>query len=186
MQGIVFVEMLDSKVVDAQDKGGLSCFVAPEARCERHWLVTMRCQFFDKLVESKDASFLEALHSFSNFEIDETVVGNLDVIAGIVPNLLGMHQVWTLVCWWWSMQLLMLRPRWGAPLWALEMVHGDGWGAWIAGVFELVSTCCHADSARLGFLLSDAAGAVCVGDFAILWDLRFVDEKESASSLDAL
>ena len=49
----------------------------------------MRCQLFEELVEGKDAGFLEAAHSFSNFETDETMVGNLDVTAGIVPNFLG-------------------------------------------------------------------------------------------------
>ena len=49
----------------------------------------MWCQFFDKLIEGKDAGFLEAVHSFSNFEADEAVVLDVDVAIWIVPDFLG-------------------------------------------------------------------------------------------------
>ena len=185
MRGIIFGEALDSEIVHAEDEGGPSCFVMPQARCERHWLVAVRFQFFDELVESKDAGFLEAAHAFSDFEIDETAVVDLDVVAGIVPNFLGNaprldpHVLATVhggaetavADVQAEVTSSFVGVRDGTADMDFCVEHGDGGGAWIAGIFELGSACGHADPVSLGFLLADAADVVGARHFSICWDL---------------
>ena len=161
--------------------------MAPEARREGHGSVAMRLQFLDKLVEGKDAGFLEAAHAFSNFEVDKADVGNLDIVVWIIPNLLGdapsldPHALAAVHGGATKMIVADVEAKVagavvGVRSGAVDMDfgiehHGDGRGAWIAWVFELVSACCHADSVRLGFLIADAADVVCAGCFSAGWDL---------------
>jgi hypothetical protein len=90
MQGIGFGEILDAKVIEAEkESDGAFGAMAPEAWGEGHGFVAMRGQFFDELVESDDTGFLEAVHATTDFEIDVAIVGDVDVVAWIVPYFLG-------------------------------------------------------------------------------------------------
>jgi hypothetical protein len=40
------------------------------------------------LVESNDAGFFEAVHASADLEIDETIVGDVNVVAGVIPDFL--------------------------------------------------------------------------------------------------
>ena len=128
-------------------------------------------QFFDKLIEGQDAGFLKAAHSFSNFEVDEAVVLDVDVVIWIVPDLLGdaprldthvlivIHGGAKIVVA--DVKAEMAGAFIGVGYCAVDMdfgiQHGDGGRARIAWVFKLVTACGHSYSVSLGFLLASAA-----------------------------
>jgi hypothetical protein len=87
--GVGFGEIFNSKVVDAEDEGGSFCLVAPESWGERHRGVAVGCEVLDEEVEGDDAGFFQAVHSFSDFQVDETIGGDVDIIVGVVPDFLG-------------------------------------------------------------------------------------------------
>ncbi len=89
MVGIGCGEILDAKVVEAEEESGEFGAVAPKTRGERHGFVAVGFQFLDKLVERDDSGFLETVHTLAYFDIDIAVVGNGDVILGVVPHFLG-------------------------------------------------------------------------------------------------
>ena len=45
--GIGFGEVFNAEIVDAEDEGGASGFVAPKARSEWHGCVAIGCQLLD-------------------------------------------------------------------------------------------------------------------------------------------
>jgi hypothetical protein len=88
MLGVGFGKALDTKVINTQCKGGAFCAMAPEARSEWHGFVSVWSWHLDELVERQDACFLEAAESTTDFEIDVAIIGDVDVVAWIVPDLL--------------------------------------------------------------------------------------------------
>ena len=60
--------------------------MAPEALGEQHGFVSGRFQFLDELVESEDASFFEAIHAATDFEVDVALAGNGNGVAVVVPD----------------------------------------------------------------------------------------------------
>ena len=63
------------------------CFVRWRQRPgERHGFVSGRFQFLDELVESEDASFFEAIHAATDFEVDVALAGNGNGVAVVVPD----------------------------------------------------------------------------------------------------
>jgi hypothetical protein len=63
--------------------------VAPETWCERHGFVACWGEFLYELVESNDGGFFEAAHTASDFKAHVSVVGDFNVVLGIVPDFLG-------------------------------------------------------------------------------------------------
>ena len=74
MRGVGFGEILHAKVVDAESECCVPRAMVPEARGEWHGFVSGRFQFLDELVESEYASFFEAVHAATDFEVDVAVV----------------------------------------------------------------------------------------------------------------
>jgi hypothetical protein len=73
-------------------------------------------QFLDKLVESKNAGFLEAVHAATDFEVDIAVAGDENGVAVIVPEFFrndGWADSYVLEVRHWrsKVEFLMLRPR---------------------------------------------------------------------------
>jgi hypothetical protein len=60
--------------------------MASEAWCERHEFVSGRFQFLDELVENEDASFFEAIHAATDFEVDVAVAGDGNGVVVVVPD----------------------------------------------------------------------------------------------------
>ena len=199
MLGVGFGKVLDAEVVYAEDEGGGLGAMAPEAGGEGHGFVAVGCEFFDELVERDDVGFLEAVHTATDFEIDVAVVGDVDVVAWIVPYFLGN------VGWVDSHILEVLHG--GAEIVVLDVEaevasaflgvgngavdvdlcveHGDSWGAGVAGVVEFVATGCHAYAVGFGFLEADVTDKVGVGNFSPAGDLGLLDEENGAGALDA-
>ena len=55
--GVLVGEVFHAEVVDAEDEGGFSCEIFPEAGSEGHGFVSGRGKFLYKLVECDDAGF---------------------------------------------------------------------------------------------------------------------------------
>ena len=51
-----------------------------------HGFVFVRFQFLDELVERKYASFFEAIHTATDFEVDVAIVSDGNVVAVVVPD----------------------------------------------------------------------------------------------------
>ena len=62
---------------------------------------------------------------------------------------------------------------------------GDGRGAGISGIVELVSSSGHTDTVCFFFLETDVADEVGIGYFATGWDILLSDGKNCTSSFDA-
>jgi hypothetical protein len=92
MHGINVGKVLDAKVINLEIPEGKSrslCLVVPEAGSEGHGFVAVRGELFNKLIESDDAGFFEALHSRADSEIDIAINGDGDGVTMIIPHLLG-------------------------------------------------------------------------------------------------
>ena len=63
---------------------------------------------------------------------------------------------------------------------------GDGRGAGISGIVELVSSCSHAYTVDFFFLEADVADEVgIVGNFAASWNIFLADGENGASAFDS-
>jgi hypothetical protein len=62
--------------------------------------------------------------------------------------------------------------------------HGDGGRTGVAGVVELVAAGSPSDSVGFWFLEANTAHKVCIGDFAVRWDLLPFNEENGARALD--
>ena len=87
MTGIGFGKVFYAKIVDTECEFCLAMWVLPQSGCVFHGIVSVRCQFCYKLVESKCAGFFDSIHGVSDIDGDKTVGGNLDIV--FVPYLLG-------------------------------------------------------------------------------------------------
>ena len=72
--GVDFGEVFYSKVIGAQGKFCFEGAVLPQDSGVWHWFVSVWCKLFDKLVESDYVGFLEAVHTFADFEVYESVI----------------------------------------------------------------------------------------------------------------
>ena len=74
MINILLVGVLDSKIVDNEGEGEWACIVFPKAGREGHGCVTVGRQMFYKMVIGNASGLGEAVHPFSDFDVDVTVV----------------------------------------------------------------------------------------------------------------
>jgi hypothetical protein len=81
-------EISYTKIMDTEDKSGLSGAVPPEAWSEWHWFVTVRFKFLNALVESNDGGLFEAVHTKSAFKIDVSTGRDGNGVSRIVPDFL--------------------------------------------------------------------------------------------------
>jgi hypothetical protein len=184
-------EILDAKIVDTEDKSGLSGAVPPEAWSERHRFVTGRGKFFNELVEGDNGGLFEAVHTVSDFEIYIAISLDGDGVARIGPDFLrndGRGDVDVLVIGHRSAKEIVLDVKsevasavFGMGDSAVDadfgIEHGNGWGADVARVIQFVAASCHGDSMGFFFLRTDGANKICIGDFAVCGDLSFPDEE---------
>ena len=159
MLGIRYGEIFYSEIIDAEDESGSFCTVFPEAGGERHGFVPGRIKFLDELIESNDGGLFETVHASPDFEVDIAVVGDVDVIAWVVPDLLGddgLGDAHVLKIGHGGAEKVVFDIetevagavfgiRNGAVDMELGVEHRDGWGAGIAWVVELVTTSRHSD-----------------------------------------
>ena len=62
---------------------------------------------------------------------------------------------------------------------------GNGRGAGISGIVELVSSCSHAYTVSFFFLEADVADEVGIGYFAASWNIFLADGENGAGALDS-
>ncbi len=131
-------------------------------------------------VERDDAGFLEAVESSTDLEADVAVVGDVHVVAWIVPDFLGNAPGWNahaLVVFHWSSKIVVLDINAhvagamfgigdGAVDVELCIHHGDSGGAGIAGVVEFVAADRDADAVSFGFVGADGGNDARVSNFA--------------------
>ena len=86
MRGVGFLEIFHAEVVDAESERGALRAMVREAWCEQHWFVSGRFQFLNKLVESEDASFFEAVHAATDFEVGVAIAGDGNGVSVVVPD----------------------------------------------------------------------------------------------------
>ena len=110
--------------------------------------VAMGCEVLDEEVEGDDSGFFQAVHSFADFQVDETIGGDVDVVMGIIPNFLGnapRSDAHILEIRHWGAEVVIFDVEAkvasavfcvgnGAVDVDLGIQHGDGGGAGIAGV----------------------------------------------------
>jgi hypothetical protein len=198
--GIGCGEILDGKVVNAEDKSGGFGAVSPEAWGEMHGFVSVGVQFLDKLIERDDAGFLETVHALLFFDIDVAAMGNRDVVLRVVPPFLGddgRADSDVLVVAHGGAKVVIFNVKAkvagafasigdGAVDVDLGVQHGDGGGAGIARVIKFVAAGCHVDSMGFFLLGTDGADEICIGHFAPVGDLGLADEENGASAVDAV
>ena len=120
-----------------------------------------------ELFEGEDAGFFEAIHAPSDLEVDESVGRDVNGVAGIVPHFFGDH--------FRENPDVLLVDHGGAEVEVfevdakipgafvgfedggvdvqLDVEHGDGGQAGVAGVAESVATSGHADAMGLVFFV---------------------------------
>ena len=62
---------------------------------------------------------------------------------------------------------------------------GEGRGAGISGIVELVSSCSHAYMVGFFFLEADVADEVGLGNFAASWNIFLADGENGAGAFDS-
>ena len=85
MIGIRLREEFDAEVINRESERGATVVVAPEAGSVRDREVTVRGEVRSELIVRKDGSFLEAVHTLADFDVDIT----LGVEVGIGEVVLG-------------------------------------------------------------------------------------------------
>ena len=74
MKGIGFIGVFYTKVVNTEDKADGPCFVAPKARGVGTFVIPMFGKALSKELVGKNSSLWKAVHAFSDFGVDESVV----------------------------------------------------------------------------------------------------------------
>ena len=82
MLGIGFGEIFDAKVVNAKGECGGSRGMFPKARGEFDGFVAKRFEVLDKVIESDETCFFEAIQAFAHFKIDVAIVVDLKLVFG--------------------------------------------------------------------------------------------------------
>jgi hypothetical protein len=83
MEGVGFGKILNAKIINTKDeRDGWLGAMAPETWSERCWFV----ELLNELVKSDDGGFLETIHASTNFEVNKTVWGDLDIVSCVVSQ----------------------------------------------------------------------------------------------------
>jgi hypothetical protein len=185
VMGIGFGKVFDAKIVDTEYKGGTFGAMAPEAGSERHWFIARGGKVGDEVVKGEDGSFFEPVHAAADLEVNETVVGDLDVVTGVVPDFgwdYGGGNAKVLEISHWGAEKIIFYVEAevagagvGVGNGAIDVdfciKHGDGGRAGVAGVVQFVTTGSHSNAVSFGFHGSDAADEVGIGGSTAVWDV---------------
>jgi hypothetical protein len=140
----------------------------------------------DRLVESNDAGFFEAVHTMSDFKIDIAISGDGDVVTLFIPYFLGDDRAMDADVLEVShrgpgVEILDVKAkvtgaiggiRNGAADVDFGVKHGYAAGELaLQGVVKFVTASCHAYTMCFCLLRADVADEVGVGDFAVLGNL---------------
>ena len=82
-----------AETFNAKGERGGSCNVSPESWSKWGRFVSVWGKVAKKLAEGDDSCLFEAIHAASYFKVYKTVGGDGDVVAWIIPNLLG-NNIW--------------------------------------------------------------------------------------------
>ena len=88
---VFFGKIFDAKNFNTQGERCGSFSIAPEAWSTWGRFVFVLGDVADDLVEDDDSCLFEAIHATLYFKVYKTVGGDEDVVAWIIPHLLGNH-----------------------------------------------------------------------------------------------
>ena len=88
---VFFGKIFDAEIVNAQCECGWSCSVDPEAWMTWGGFVNVWGEVVNELVEGNYSCLFEAIHAASYSKVYKNVGRNGDVVAWIIPHLLGNH-----------------------------------------------------------------------------------------------
>ena len=84
MKCVLFVAVLDAKIIHYKDKGEVASVVFPEPGCVSAFIVAVSSKAFAKEIVGKDTGLWKAVHTFAYFGVYPTVV---DEVVEIVFDL---------------------------------------------------------------------------------------------------
>ena len=76
MLGIVFVDVLDPKVIVDEGEDDVACGVAPQAGSVFHGYVALFGEMLGEALVGDDAGLFESVHALADFDVDPSVAGD--------------------------------------------------------------------------------------------------------------